>query len=493
MQCYTEIVPPSGITQALAVPFISAGSINLIVARTSVLQIFSQKQPDQSQETKLVLVAEYHLSGTVTALGRLQIENSKSGGDAVLLAFRDAKLSLIHWDPALHTISTISIHYYENHTSQIAPWTPDLKYCINHLTVDPNSRCAAFHFGGSNLAIIPFRQIGDDLAMDDLEDAEGEANDQPSSKLTNGNSSENPKPYFPSFVLSLTTLDPALLHPVDFGFLHEYRDPTIGILYSTAARSNNMASERKDVTVYSVYALEIENRLSTTLQTVQNLPNDINTVIALPLPVGGALLVGGNELVHIDQGGKAIGVAVNEFAREASSFPMADHAVLRMRLEGCRIQQLSSSSGDMLVVLRTGELALLTFRLDGRSVSGMSLRRLEGDHVYDMIKSGASCSAHLESGTVFIGSEDTDSVLLGTGKRQSKLRRTASRAQMPTNGHAADDDDDDEEGLKALTTTIFTPILLLLLPEIPARPMQREVVSIFVSSTNSHVLEPYTM
>ena len=445
MQCYTEIVPPSGVTQALSVPFTSADANNLIVARTSLLQVFSLKQRPHGQDTKLVLVAEYSLSGVVTALGRVQIQDSKGGGDAILLAFRDAKLSLIEWDPAQHSISTISLHYYENYASQTAPWTPDLPHCVSHLTIDPNSRCAAFNFAIDNLAIVPFHHVGDDLAMDDVDDLNGEALSRVSTKQANGDSTEHTKPYSPSFVLPLTALEPNLLHPIDITFLHEYRDPTIGILYSTAARSHNMALERRDVTIYSVYALDIESRASTTLQSVHSLPNDIFAVLALPLPVGGALLVGGNELIHVDQAGKSSGVAVNEFAREASAFPMADNASLQLRLEGCRIQQLGNPTGDMLITLRTGELALLSFRLDGRSVSGMSLSRLDAGYTSGRINSSASCTATLGQGTLFIGSEHTDSVLLSLGKRSSQLKRSASRMQVTTNGHAAEDEEEDSE------------------------------------------------
>ena len=445
MQCYTEIVPPSGVTHALCVPFVSADANNLIIIRTSTLQIFRLKQPKQSQDTKLVLVAEYHLSGTVTAIGRVQVQSSKSGGDAVLLAFRDAKLSLVEWDPAQHGISTISIHYYEDYASQTAPWTPDLPNCVSDLTIDPNSRCAAFHFAVSNLAVIPFHQVGDDLALDDMDDIDGQPLSRVSTKQANGDSTEHAKPYLPSFVLPLTALDPALLHPVDLSFLHEYRDPTIGILYSTAARSNNLAAERKDVTIYSVYALDIDSRASTTLQSVHNLPNDLFTVLALPPPVGGALLIGGNELIHVDQGGKPTGMAVNDFAREASAFPMADNTGLELRLEGCRVQQIGHTSGDMLVILRTGELAFLSFRLDGRSVSGMSLRKLDTDHTRGLVNGSASCTATLGQGLLFIGSEDTDSVLLSLGKRSSQLRRTASKMQVSTNGHLPDDDEQDSE------------------------------------------------
>lgn len=443
MQCYSELLPPSGVTQALTLPFTSANASNLIVARTSLLQVFSQKQISQTQDTKLVLVAQYQLSGTVTSIGRVSVPKTKSGGDAVLVAFRDAKLSLVEWDSAEHSISTISIHYYENYVSRSAPWETDIENCINHLTVDPNSRCAAFNFGVSNLAIIPFYGSGDDLAMDDIDELDDEQDESPN-KQTNGDTAEHNTPYAPSFVHPITALDPGLLDPVDMAFLHEYRDPTIGILYTIAARSNNLSFERKDVTTYSVFALDLEQKASTSLQAVQNLPNDIHTVVALPLPVGGSLLLGGNELIHIDQGAKATAVGVNEFAREASAFPMADHSSLGLKLEGCRVEQIGTASGDMLLILNTGDLALLSFRLDGRSVSGMTLRRLESGHLKDIVTGRSTCTANLGQGRVFIGSEEADSVLLNTGKKTSQLKRASSKAHLQSNGHGADVDGDDD-------------------------------------------------
>src|SRR6201999_2661344 len=116
---------------------------------------------------------------------------------------------------------------------------PDLPDCVSRLTIDPSSRCAAFNFGISSLAIIPFHQAGDDLAMDEMEDLDEDGHDKlASAGQTDGHANGANSPSSPSFVLPLTVLDSDLLHPIDLAFLYEYRDPTIGILYSTAARSS---------------------------------------------------------------------------------------------------------------------------------------------------------------------------------------------------------------------------------------------------------------
>lgn len=450
MQCYTELVPPSGVTHAVSLSFTSADGTNLVVARTSLLQIFAPKEVSSGQDAKLVLIAEYSLSGTVTSLAAVKLLKSKSGGDALLVSFRDAKLSLIEWDAKFHSISTVSIHYYENEDLLKCPWVPDLRDCVSHLTVDPSSRCAAFNFGIGNLAIIPFHQSGDELADEDKDEDEDEdedvyAEERASTKNTTGNLVDVDRPYASSFVLPLTMLEAGLLHPIHLAFLHEYREPTFGVLYSTAARSMNQAYERKDVTIYAVFSLDLEQKASTTLLSIQSLPNDLYKVIPLPLPVSGALLVGGNELVHVDQGGKTTAIGVNDFAKQYSSFAMADHSDYAMRLEGCQIEQMGNAAGDMLIIFANAEVAVLSFRLDGRSVAGLTLTRVPAAYVENTIKGAATCMAFLGSGVLFVGSEVSDSVLLGTSRKAVQLKRISSRIQDQSNGHIKEESSEQED------------------------------------------------
>ncbi|EPS26038.1 hypothetical protein PDE_00974 [Penicillium oxalicum 114-2] len=472
MQCYTELLPPSGVTHAVAVPFLSATAKNLIVIRSSLLQVFSllsspsrltdnvenhptsatttTTTPSQSTGAKLVLEKEYPLPGTVTDLSRVKILDSKSGGDAILLAVRNAKLSLIEWDPERHGISTISIHYYERDDLTRSPWVPDLSSCGSALSVDPSSRCAVFNFGIRNLAILPFHQAGDDLVMDDYDselDGERPINGRGSSAQRevgkDGGSGTHGTPYAASFVLPLTAFDPALLHPVSLAFLYEYREPTFGILYSQVATSNALINERKDAMFYAVFTLDLEQRASTTLLSVSKLPSDLFKVVALPPPVGGALLVGTNEIVHVDQAGKTNAIGVNEFSRQMSSFSMSDQSDLSFRLENCVVERLGGDSSDLLLALSSGDMALIRFKLDGRSVSGMKIHPLPRQVGDGLLKSTASCSTCFEDGNVFIGSEDADSVLLGW----SRSSASSKKKQAPSGEDSLSDDDlmDDDD------------------------------------------------
>lgn len=494
MQCYTELTPPTAVTHSLSLPFLSSSANNLIIAKTSLLQIFSFKsivsntnpdlvrnavqntkqssrsgksllqsevvpqRGDRVHTTKLVLVAEYSLSGTITSIARVKILKSKSGGEAILVALKDAKLSLVEWDPERSSISTISIHYYEREDLLGSPWEPDLGQSVSHLCVDPRSRCAALKFGARHLAILPFHQAGDELVMDDYEpeiDEPQPASADPVPKASVANGVAEKTPYAASFVLSLLALDPSLSHPLHLAFLYEYREPTFGIISSQVAISTAMLPERRDTVSYTVFSLDLEQRASTTLLSVNNLPYDLFAVRPLPLPIGGALLIGGNELIHVDQAGKTIGVAVNGFAKKSTGFALLDQSELGLRLEYCITEQLGTDNSELLMILNTGELAIISFKTDGRSITGLSVRRLSETSGGLGIHAAASCTSLIGRGRVFIGSELASSVIMGWSRRsdKSKRQRIRSKSDIEEDEEALgleedeeeDDDDDDDD------------------------------------------------
>ena len=488
MQSFTELTPPTAVTHSLSLPFLSPSANNLVVAKTSLLQIFSLKsvltdsanssdlliesrrasgtgvgsslpsagpvqRGDKTASTKLVLVAQYELAGTITSLSRIKIMGSKSGGNALLVSLRNAKVSLVEWDPERYSISTVSIHLYEQEDIRGNPWEADLDDHINYLSVDPRSRCAALKFGARHLAIIPFHQVGDDIVMDDYDSEIDGERPEPIRAITKaeGDKKEvgNETPYGASFVLSMLALDPGLSHPLHLAFLNEYREPTFGILSAQIGSSNALLHERRDNLSYTVITIDLEQRASTALLSVSDLPYDLFAVIPLRLPIGGALLVGGNELIHVDQAGKTNGVAVNEFAKNSTSFTLGDQSDLGLRLEGCVIEQLGLESSEMLIIMNTGELAILGFKIDGRSISGVSVRRVMEVNGGLALSAGPSCASVVGRGRMFVGSEDADSVVLGWSRRLEKLKRQRSRVEMDidddieTSDLDIDDDDDD--------------------------------------------------
>ncbi|KAK8075215.1 CPSF A subunit region [Apiospora hydei] len=474
MQCYSELTPPTAVTHSIVLPFTSAQSSNLIVARASLLQIFTTKsvsaelenaqksnlesakatsqydsritddvglessflggdsvpvRSDRSQHTKLVLVAEYPLSGTITGLARVKVQNSKSGGEALLLAFRDAKLSTVEWDPQKRSIYTTSVHYYEQDDLQKVPWAAPLSDYVNYLAADPGSRCAALKFGARNLAILQFSHADEDIEMDDWdEDLDGpRPAKEPSTSPVNGTSSSEETSYSSSFVLRLSNLDPSLIYPVHLAFLHEYREPTFWhpVLYHGAQKA------------------------STTILSVNGLPQDLFRVVALPTPVGGALLLGTNELIHIDQSGKSHGVAVNPFARQTTSYGLVDRSDLELRLEGCDIEVISADTGELLLVTNDGKIGLINFRIDGRTVAGLDIRLVAQEAGGFLPRSGASTLSKLNKNALFLGSEDGDSLVIGWIRKQVQSTKKKGRVHddsldLDIDEEDLDDMDDDD-------------------------------------------------
>ncbi|PMB71118.1 Protein cft1 [Beauveria bassiana] len=507
MQVYTELVAPSAVTHSLSLPLTSASANNLVVAKGSLLQIFEtrtlaaeldpQYQPappttknesdfdmrggggggldsgfelvggetlllrDRAQNTKLVLVAEIPVAGTVIGLARLKLQNTESGGEALLLAYRGAKMCLTEWNPQKAALDTVSIHYYEKDELQGAPWELPFGEYVNYLEADPASRCAAFKFGSRNLAILPFRQAEEDLEMEDWDEAlDGPKPVKEAALATNGDDHETESQHSPSFVLRLPLLDSTLLHPVHLAFLHQYREPTFGILSS--AQSTSIALGFRDHMTYKVFTLDLKQRASTTILSVTGLPQDLKRVIPLPTPVGGALLVGENELIHIDQSGKANGVAVNPMARQMTSFSLGDQSELNYRLEGCAIEPISMESGELLLILNDASLAIISFKIDGRTVSGISLAAVSQENGGNLLKSRVSCISRIGKASMFIGSESGDSVVLGWSRKQSQEKRKKSRAldtdlALDVEDIDLDDDFDEDDDLYGTESAAAKP------------------------------------
>ncbi|KAK3383050.1 CPSF A subunit region-domain-containing protein [Lasiosphaeria ovina] len=496
MQCYTELTPPTAVTHSLTLQFVPGQGSNLAVAKSSILQIFRTKivsaevdsspanananrpravpryegritndddgletsflggdnltaRADRANTTKLVLVSETSLPGTITGLARVKALNKSSGTDGLLIAFKDARLSLVEWDAQKHTLTTISIHYYEQDDLRESPWAAPLSQHVNFLAADPGSRCAALKFGARNLAILPFKLVDEDIDMGDWDEeldgprpGPGPVKDL-SGAVVNGASNIEDTPYSPSFVLRLSNLDPNLLHPVHLAFLHEYREPTFGILSSTKHASNSLG--RKDHFTYMVFTLDLQQKASTTILSVSGLPQDLFRVVPLPAPVGGALLVGANELIHIDQSGKPNGVAVNPLTKQCTSFSLVDQSDLNLRLEGCVIDVLMADLGELLIILSDGRMALVTFRIDGRTVSGLGIRMFPTEISASVIHSRVTSLCRLGRNTMFAGIEEGDSIVFGWTKKQSQVARKKVRTQDTSLDFDPFEDEDMEE------------------------------------------------
>lgn len=448
MQCYSEILPPTAVTDAVALNLIQHGRLDLVVAKTSLLQVFRLHRTTEGENatTRLLLIGEYQLSGTITSLRRIHTQDDKNGIDSLLIAFRDAKISLVKWDHENHRISTVSIHYYEGDSVPRQPCDTGAGYTTSILTVDPSSRCVALKFDQRQLAILPFRQAGEDL--NELEEMDVEDKKKAVEARTNGTIHETP--YKKSFVLSLPSLDESLTDVLDLAFLHDYREPTFGILTSAGQASSALWSEGKHILTYHVLTLDLEQGASTILVSIPLLPATLWKVKPLPAPIGGALLVGSNEVVHISQSGRTHGLIVNEFA-EMGSFTATDQSSLDLKLEDCVIDVLDAEAGDVLFALRDGSLATLHFNMLGPEVKSLSFTTVATEAGGLLLEGLPSCIASLDD-HVFVASDEADSILLACRTASSSRKRSHAEMVGQQEDEAPEEDDDDDDDLYATTT-----------------------------------------
>lgn len=97
MSMYTlakELFPPTGIERVVRCNFVRPDVLNVIVAKSSVLEIYSFVEPLQADLLpRLDLVASYRLNGIITSLGVIRTSSSGQHGlDSVLVSFKDAKV-----------------------------------------------------------------------------------------------------------------------------------------------------------------------------------------------------------------------------------------------------------------------------------------------------------------------------------------------------------------------------------------------------------------
>ncbi|KAG0331722.1 Cleavage and polyadenylation specificity factor subunit 1 [Podila humilis] len=386
MSMYTlakELFPPTGIERVVRCNFVRPDILNVIVAKSSVLEIYSFVEPLQADQLpRLDLVASYRLNGIITSLGVIRTSSSGQHGlDSILVSFKDAKMSLLEWSFSNHCIVTVSIHFYER---------DDYKQeFLNNshpteIRVDPSRRCAVLAFYGARLAVLPFKQ--DEIAMGEDDDA--------SKKW----------PYQPSYVMSLSDIDTRIKNVIDMVFLYEFFEPTLAILFSPQQTWTGRLAVRKDTCSLVVVSLDITHKTYPIIYSIDNLPYDCTKVIPVPKPIGGILVVSANALIYLDQSSTGFGVAVNAYASRVTDFPLETNMQhLDIALEGS--EHVFLAPDQILFTLRSGDMYVVELQQDGRSMAGFKI-----ENVGKSMQTSCKCS--LVPGYYFVGSRYADSMLI---------------------------------------------------------------------------------
>ena len=408
-----ELLPPSSIDHVQPARLTDPNSLDLVVARGTLLQIYrikeeylkfdttdSMSMEEEQQDlglpgivahndeqppriARLELKQQMRLDSPIASVGvvRTCVSVGAANMDSLLLCFKDAKLSLLEYSPAQERLVTVSIHNYEQPDLK---WNAAMDRALPQIRMDPQSRCAAMRVYNDNLAILPFKQQDTSIAAVN--------NDEQSAKF----------PFLPSFVLQFTSIDPSIKNVIDFAFLFGYVEPALAIMYEPFQTWSGRLSERKDTVAVVVISLDVLQRKYPILYRIDKLPFNCTYLHPVPPPVGGLLIVSHNALIHTDQM-NAPGVAciVNPYfdmestLKNNSKIPMTGESVastpiprsiyysqgsvvdlkeLGISFDGSYSMFLSPDV--LLVILRDGEM--VQCNLIGDEGGGRSWKRRKG-------------------------------------------------------------------------------------------------------------------
>ncbi|XP_047663754.1 cleavage and polyadenylation specificity factor subunit 1 isoform X2 [Tachysurus fulvidraco] len=395
---------PTAVEFSVYCNFISSEEKNLVVAGTSQLYVYriiydyesstkSEKSSDgKSRKEKLEQVAAFSLFGNVMSMASVQLVGANR--DALLLSFKDAKLSVVEYDPGTHDLRTLSLHYFEE---------PELRdgfvqnVHIPIVRVDPENRCAVMLVYGTQLVVLPFRK---DTLTDEQEGIVGEG--QKSS-------------FLPSYIIDVRELDEKLLNIIDMKFLHGYYEPTLLILYEPNQTWPGRVAVRHDTCSIVAISLNIMQKVHPVIWSLTNLPFDCTQVMAVPKPIGGVVVFAVNSLLYLNQSVPPFGVSLNSQTNGTTAFPLRVQDEVRITLD-CS-QAAFITSDKMVISLKGGEIYVLTLITDGMR----SVRAFHFDKAAASVLT--TCMVTMEPGFLFLGSRLGNSLLL---KYTEKLQEGAT-------------------------------------------------------------------
>jgi cleavage and polyadenylation specificity factor subunit 1 len=287
---------------------------------------------------------------------------NNSPRDALLISFKEAKLSVVQHDPDTFDLKTLSLHYFEEDDVKQG-WTGS--HHIPIVRVDPDNRCAVMLVYGKKLVVLPFRK---DNTLDEIEIQDV----KPIKKTPMQFIAKTP--ILPSYLITLKDLDEKIDNVVDIQFLQGYYEPTLLILYEPVRTFPGRIAVRNDTCCLVAISLNIQQRVHPVIWSVTNLPFDALQAVPINKPIGGCLIFCINSLIYLNQSVPSYGVSLNSTADHSTNFPLRPQDGVKISLD---CAQIAFISNDKIVLsLKDGELYVLSLVADSmRSVRGFHFSR----------------------------------------------------------------------------------------------------------------------
>ncbi|KAK8376849.1 hypothetical protein O3P69_010050 [Scylla paramamosain] len=386
--------PALGVELSLYCNFFSHREKSLVVAGSNVIRVFrlvaevplrslrddSANQDDKPPKVKLECMATYKLHDNVATMASVSLSPLR---DSLLLGFKDAKLSIVEYDPYNHNLRTVSLHYFEKEDIK-GGWLQTVSLPL--VRVDPEARCAAMLIYGRKIVILPFRR---DLKGDDVD----------------YNSAFSRGPVLQSYIIDPKDFEaPSIDNIIDMQFLHGYYDPTLMLLYEPIKTFPGRVAVRQDTCALAAISLNIRQRLHPVIWSISCLPHDCEKLLAVPKPIGGVLLFSCNSLTYLTQSVPPYGVSLNSMGDKNTNFPLRKQEGVVISLDCAHGEFLTEDR--VVISLKGGELYVLTLVAD-------SMRSVRSFHFDKAAASVLTCSMCVcEDQYLFLGSRLGNSLLL---------------------------------------------------------------------------------
>jgi len=469
-----EVHEPTAVTHCASVRL--TGEANLVLCRQRYIDLY------RVINDKLELICSRRLNGTIESLAVIDDPSSASKSSsssssastpstssAIVLTFRDAKVSVLRWNERTWDFDTTSLHYFEGDVSlktgrACFPMPP---FCA----VDPDGRCAAVIMYRHQMAILP--AMKDSSLYPSLIHEDMTENVMTSTAVV-GN----------SYVDNL-----GLVREVrDAVFLHGTSEPTLLCLHEDSSGFRSTTGISGTPTSITALSINMESKKHPKVWEAVGLPSDAYKVVAAP--DGGVLVFTGTAVLYIKQQtktgvvlhreGLASPGAIPPLEFDPNKEPVSDSVRKFATAYG---SALSPKDGDMpptfcdttnadwnvdcscasvawlestiaLVSFRHGEL--VTLKLVSERGGSMRL-------VASKVASGPqpTCMARVGDGLVFVGSRGGDSLLMSWKHLEGVADGDAKSTQDPWPSKKAkvsgaeEDEEVYEEYLEADLLSIF--------------------------------------
>ncbi|KAL6046955.1 mRNA cleavage and polyadenylation factor subunit [Balamuthia mandrillaris] len=437
---YQETVPPTGVEHCLVAHFTGVDDLNLLVAKTHVLEVYrlvpttsssiteenSPSSPSEKGEESeghvLELVAAYHLFGNIESLAAVRFARSKK--DAILVTFRDAKISVVEFASAEQDLRVVSLHSYER--NRIKEGHEQCEYPPQAL-VDTQQRCAVMLAYSRKLVVLPFRSATSDLLEEEL--VEGETN----------------APVRSSIVID--PLDMGVGNIKDLAFLHGYYEPTLLVLHEPNETWIGRYALARNTCIVSAVSLNLSQQSHPRIWSVEHLPHDCYKLVSVPEAVGGGALVFSTNVLYYFNQSMRYGVALNSYAT-ASTVDEAEGAAdlpfpltqSKITLTLDAVHNAWITPKQLLVSLKDGGLYIFHMLTDGRSVQSIEITKAGSS-----VLTSCMCTMELSNDNnkekeqeqepkrfLFLGSRLGDSLLIRYTEQQQQPQSEQQQSNTST-------------------------------------------------------------